>query len=44
MVQGHPPAMLQVSLVFHAALGQRLASAPFWEPFSQSKQEKITKN
>ena len=41
-VKGHPPAMLQVLLVSHTALGQRLASAPVWEPFLQYKQENKT--
>ena len=43
MVQGHPPAMLQVLLVFHTALGQRLASALVWEPFLQYKRGNKTK-
>ena len=37
MIQGHPPAMLQVLLVSHAALGQHLVSALIWEPFLQYK-------
>ena len=42
--QRHPPAMLQVSLVFYAALGQRLASAPIWEPFLQYNRAIKVKN
>ena len=43
-VQGHPPAILQVSLASHAALGQRLASAPVWEPFLQYNRAIKVKN
>ena len=44
VTKSNTPAMLQVSLVSHAALGQCLASALVWELFLQSKRGNKTKN